>query len=63
MAMIYSNNLPEMTPEEIKKEIENAKKMPIVYDDDCPELSPAMLKQLKAAARNRDRIIQKLKEN
>lgn len=57
MATVYSDNLPELTPEEIALELEEAKKKPIEYDEDCPELSSSMLKQLKVAARNRDRII------
>ena len=63
MAMIYSDNLPDLTPEEIQQELERAKAKPVVFDDDCPELSPAMLKQLKVAARNRDRILQNIKQN
>ncbi len=63
MATVYSDNLPELTPEEIALELEEAKKKPIEYDGDCPELSSSMLKQLKVAARNRDRIIQSIKEN
>ena len=37
------------------KEIENASLLPPVYDEDCPELTPAMLKSLKTAVRNRNR--------
>lgn len=43
-----------LTMEQIK-EIENAAKMTPVFDEDCPELSPTMLKSLKAAVRNRNR--------
>ena len=32
------------------KEIEEAKKHPIVFDEDCEELSPAMMKAFKSAA-------------
>lgn len=31
--------------EEQLAEINEAKKYPIVFDDDCPELSPAMMKK------------------
>ena len=40
---------------EQKAEIIAASNMAPIYDDDCPELSPAMLKSLKAAVRNRNR--------
>lgn len=43
------------TPEQIQ-EIEEASKKPVVFDDDCPELSPKMMKALKCAAKNRNRI-------
>jgi hypothetical protein len=39
------------------KEIEEAKKRPITYDEDCPELSPAQLKQLKCMVRMRNRLV------
>lgn len=31
------------------KEVEDAKKYPVVFDEDCPELSPAMVKAFKSA--------------
>lgn len=37
------------------KEIEEAKKRPIVFDEDCEELSPAMMKAFKSAAIQRNR--------
>ena len=39
----------------IHKEIEAAQSRPIEYDEDCPELTPEMLKQLKSSVRNRKR--------
>ncbi|MCD8082793.1 MAG: hypothetical protein LUE86_04510 [Clostridiales bacterium] len=36
-------------------EIEDAKKSPIVFDDDCPELSPAMMKAFKSIVVQRNR--------
>ncbi len=63
MAIVNANDFPELTPAEIEAELERARKMPQVYDEDCPELSPSMLKQLKVAARNRNRIIKAAKEN
>lgn len=41
--------------EEQLKEVEEAGKHPITYDEDCPELSPAMIKALKCAAAQRNR--------
>lgn len=37
------------------KEIEEAKKHPIVFDEDCAELSPAMMKAFKSAVIQRNR--------
>ena len=36
-------------------EIEEAKNSPIVFDEDCPELSPAMIKAVKCSVRQRNR--------
>ena len=44
----------ELTADQ-KKEIEEAKKHPIQFDEDCPELSPAMMKALRVAVRQRNR--------
>lgn len=41
--------------EEQLKEIEEAKKHPITFDEDCQELSPAMMKAFKCAAVQRNR--------
>lgn len=37
------------------KEVENARKNPMVFDEDCPELSPAMVKAFKSAVIQRNR--------
>ena len=37
------------------KEVEKAQKYPIVFDDDCLELSPAMMKAFKCATVQRSR--------
>ena len=42
------------TPEQLK-EVEEAKKRPITFDEDCPELSPAMVKAFKSAVVQRNR--------
>ena len=41
--------------EEQLKEVEEAKKHPIVFDEDCEELSPAMMKAFKSAVIQRNR--------
>ena len=46
----------EQTPtEEQLKEVEEAKKSPINFDEDCQELSPAMMKAFKSAVVQRNR--------
>lgn len=45
----------QMPTEEELKEIEEAKKHPIVFDEDCQELSPAMMKAFKSAVVQRNR--------
>ena len=42
------------TPEQLQ-EVENAKKYPIEFDEDCEELSPAMVKAFKASVVHRNR--------
>ena len=37
------------------KEIEEAKKSPIVFDEDCEELSPAMMKAFRSAIIQRNK--------
>ena len=45
MAKVIMNSLPaQLTPEEIE-ELAAAEKMPIIFDDDCPEMTDDMLKQ------------------
>lgn len=48
------NNGQSPTEDQLK-EIEEAKKSPITFDEDCEELSPAMIKAFKSAAANRNR--------
>lgn len=40
---------------EMMREVEEAKRHPITFDEDCPELSPAMLKAFKSAVVQRNR--------
>ena len=41
--------------EEQLQEIEAASKMPITFDEDCPELSPVMEKAFRSAIKYRNR--------
>ena len=42
------------TEEQLKK-VEEAKKSPIIFDEDCEELSPAMMKAFRSAVVQRNR--------
>ena len=44
----------KLTEEQLEK-ISEAKKYPIVFDDDCPELSPAIIKAFKCAVTQQNR--------
>lgn len=48
------------TEEQIKEVQEAAKREP-VYDEDCPELTPTMLKSLRCAVRQRNRLLNETK--
>ena len=41
--------------EEQLREVEEASKKPVVFDEDCPELSPAMIKAFQSSIANRNR--------
>lgn len=41
--------------EEQLREVEEAKKHPITFDEDCQELSPAMMKAFRSAVVQRNR--------
>ncbi len=47
-------NGQKLTEEQLK-EVEEAKKHPIIFDKDCQELSPAMMKAFKSAVIQRNR--------
>lgn len=44
----------QLTKEQIR-EIEEAKKRPITFDEDCEELSPAMVKAFQSSVTQRNR--------
>ena len=56
--MLVTYRIPKNTPltEEQIQELEEAAKRPIVYDDDSPELTPALEKALRCAAVQRNRM-------
>ncbi len=65
MAKITMNSLPaQLTPEELA-ELEAAEKMPITFDDDCPQMTEDMLKQFhkmdKVTIRISPRSMKKIK--
>ena len=41
-------------PKSVIREVEEADKYPIVFDEDCPELSDAQLEKMTAIVRERD---------
>ncbi len=43
-----------LTPEQ-EEEVKKARSMPAVFDEDCEELSPEMIKSLKCAVSERNR--------
>ena len=52
-SVIYEGN-QELTNDQLM-EIEEAKKSPITYDEDCPKMSSAMMKAFKCAVAHRNR--------
>ena len=51
----YILNKEDKVTEEQLREVEEAKKSPIVYDEDSPKLSPAMMKAFQCVAERRHR--------
>lgn len=47
-------NGQHLTPEQLR-EVEEAKRYPITFDEDCQELSPAMVKAFRSAVVQRNR--------
>ena len=54
--MVIRTLTPEMrlTEKQIHM-LEEADKQPVTYEDDCPELTPAMVEAFRKAARVRDK--------
>ena len=55
MTKTYVIEKGQRTSEEQLREVEDAKKSPIVFDEDCQELSPAMMKAFKSSVVQRNR--------
>ncbi len=55
--MTRTVTLEELKPltAEQKEEIREVAKKPITFDDDCPELSPAMIKAFQCSVAQRNR--------
>lgn len=54
MIVKYSTTPGQALTEQEREEIRNAKLLEPQFDDDCPELTPEMLKSLKTAVRNKN---------
>ena len=52
MIRTYTLNPGDKPTKEQLKEVEAAKKYPIVFDKDCPKLSPALIKAYKDSAKS-----------
>ena len=55
MTKTYTINKGQNPTQEQLKEVEEAQKYPIEFDEDCEELSPAMMKAFKCAVVQRNR--------
>jgi hypothetical protein len=55
MTKTLTINKGQRLTEEQLREVEEAKKYPITFDEDCEELSPAMIKAFKSAVVHRNR--------
>ena len=56
---VITNPGERITEEELKKfdaEVRDAQSRPIVFDEDCSELSPAMIKAFRSASALRNRV-------
>lgn len=60
MGKIKLSELKPLTNQE-KQMIENAKSLPITYDEDCPESTPEMLRQFQDAAEEQNQLRSQIK--
>ena len=57
MIKTFTINIGQKPTEEQLKEVELASEFPIEFDEDCQEMSPAMMKAFKCAVSERNRNI------
>lgn len=55
MTRTYTINKGQKPTDKQLQEVMDAKKQPIIFDDDSPELSPAMQKAFRCSAAQRNR--------
>ena len=55
MIKTYTIEPGQQPTEEMIKEVEEASKKPIVFDEDCPEMSEKMMKAFRSAVIQRNR--------
>lgn len=55
MMKVYITEPNQTATKEQLAEVEEAKKEPIAFDEDCKELSPAMMKAFKSSVIQRNR--------
>ena len=55
MTKIFTIDKGQKPTEKQRQEVMEAKKHPIEFDEDCPELSPAMYKAFRSAVIQRNR--------
>lgn len=52
--LVVTENVKNLTQEQIEQ-VRKAKERPIVFDDDCPELTPMLFKAFKSSVIQRNR--------
>ena len=55
--ILEKDYIPKLTDEQLRQ-LEEAEKAEVVYDEDSPRLTPAMEKSFRLAAMSRNRLIQ-----
>ncbi len=55
MTKTYIIEPGDQPTDEMIKEVEEAARQPITFDEDCPELSPAMMKAFKCSVVQRNK--------
>ena len=55
MIRTFTIDVGEKPTEEMLREVKEAAKHPIEFDEDCPELSPEMVKAFRSAVAHRNK--------